>query len=237
MERLREALRIRDDFLSVASHELRTPLTSLQLAIQGLSRRLGTDVAPPIERNLALSVRQLRRLGGLVGLLLDVSRIRAGRLELDRHLIDLRDIVRESAAQLAEDFSRSGSELTVRGAEPVIGFWDASRMEQLSINLLTNAIKFGDRKPVEVTIEKTKGLARLEVKDRGIGMSSEVQERIFQRYERGVSARHYAGLGLGLYIVRTIVEAHGGRVSVKSSVGHGSTFTVELPLGPSPPEP
>jgi PAS domain S-box-containing protein len=229
-----EAVRARDEFLSVASHELRTPLASLQLAIQGLTRRLGTDVAAAVERNLALSTRQLRRLGALIGLLLDVSRIQAGRLELDRRLIDLRDVVRESAAQLAEDFSRSGSALTVRGDRPVIGLWDGSRMEQLAINLLTNAIKFGDGKPIEVAVGEAKGTARLTVADHGIGMSRDVQQRIFQRFGRGVSARHYAGLGLGLYIVKTIAQAHGGDVSVSSAVGQGSTFTVELPVWPLP---
>ncbi len=151
------AVRIRDEFLSVASHELRTPLTSLQLAIDGLSRRLGAEAAGPIARNLTLARRQLRRLGNLVGLLLDASRIQAGRLELDRHVIDLRAVVRDSAAQLTEDVSRSGSELTVRGDRPVIGFWDASRMEQLSINLMTNALKFGGEKPIAITVDECRG--------------------------------------------------------------------------------
>ena len=152
-----QAVRVRDEFLSVASHELRTPLTSLQLAIQGLSRRLPADVASTIARNLELCRRQIRRLSGLVGLLLDASRIQAGRLELDRHVIDLRTIVRDSAAQLTEDFSRSGSALSVHVDRPVIGFWDASRMEQLSINLMTNAIKFGRQRPIEVTLVEKEG--------------------------------------------------------------------------------
>jgi PAS domain S-box-containing protein len=231
-----DAVRLRDEFLSVASHELRTPLTSLQLAIQGLARHLGADVPASARRNLTLSTRQLRRLGRLISLLLDVSRIQAGRLELDRRLIDLCEVVRECAAQLAEDFFSSGSMLTVHAPKPVIGLWDASRMEQLSINLLTNAIKFGDGKPIEVTLGEHMGMARLTVTDHGIGMPDDVQERIFERFGRGVSARHYGGLGLGLYIVRTIVEAHWGRVSVKSAVGCGATFIVELPTWPSPPE-
>ena len=231
-----QAVRIRDEFLSVASHELRTPLTSLQLAVQGLARRLPPEISEPVERNLELSRRQIRRLGALVGLLLDVSRIQAGRLELDRHVVDLRTIVRDSATQLTEDLSRAGSPLIVHGERPVIGFWDASRMEQVSINLLTNAIKFGGQHPIEVTIEEDAGTARIEVADGGIGMPPEVQGRIFERYERGVSARHYAGLGLGLFIVRTIAEAHGGRVSVRSTLGQGSTFTVEIPTWPTPPE-
>jgi PAS domain S-box-containing protein len=229
-----QAVRVRDEFLSVASHELRTPLTSLQLAIQGLARRLPPQVPEPVSRNLELSRRQIRRLGGLVGLLLDVSRLQTGRLELDRHVVDLRTIVRDSATQLSEDFSRAGSPLTIHADRPVIGFWDASRMEQVSINLLTNAIKFGSQHPIEVTVEEDRGTARVEVADGGIGMPPEVQGRIFERYERGVSARHYAGLGLGLFIVRTIAEAHGGQVSVRSTLGHGSTFTVELPIWPTP---
>jgi len=231
-----DAVRLRDEFLSVASHELRTPLTSLQLAIQGLARHLGPDLPASARRNLTLSTRQLRRLGRLISLLLDVSRIQAGRLELDRRLIDLREVVRECAGQLAEDFASSGSALTVHAPQPVVGFWDASRMEQLSINLLTNAIKFGEGRPIEVTLGEEMGTARLCVTDHGIGMPQDVQARIFERFGRGVSARHYGGLGLGLYIVRTIVEAHWGRVSVKSAVGRGSTFIVELPTWPAPPE-
>jgi len=229
-----DAVRQRDEFLSVASHELRTPLTSLQLAIQGLTRRLGKGAGATVESSLALSTRQVRRLGGLIGLLLDVTRIEAGRLELDQRLIELGEVVRESAAQLAEDLARSGSTLTVHADEPVIGLWDSSRVEQVSMNLLTNAIKFGAGKPIEVFVSEQRAMARLTVTDHGIGMPPEVQTRIFERFGRGVSSRHYGGLGLGLYIVRTIVEAHGGHVSVQSSLGHGSTFTVELPSWPLP---
>lgn len=224
-----QAVLVRDEFLSVASHELRTPLTSLQLAIHGLSRRLGSDVPEQVERSIELAKRQLGRMAHLVGLLLDVSRIQAGRLEIERRTLDFSELVRETVVQLAEDLRRSGSELILRAPEPVTGCWDGARLEQVVINLLTNAMKFGEGKPIEVTVEAHGARARLVVRDHGIGIPADMLNRVFERFGRGVSARHYGGLGLGLYIVRTIVEAHGGEVSVTSSVGEGARFVVDLP--------
>ncbi|MRG91854.1 AAA family ATPase [Polyangium spumosum] len=226
-----KAVGLRDEFLSIASHELRTPLTTLQLAIQSLGQTLarGMDVER-VRSAVALSGRQIKRLDNLVDMLLDVSRIQAGRLELNRTPIDLRELVGEVVAHLDNQIARSGSTLAVRAEQPVIGRWDPHRLEQVVTNLLTNAIKFGERAPIEITVTAEDRVARLAVTDHGIGIPAEVQAQLFERFRRGVSSQHYGGLGLGLYITRTIVEAHGGRIRLSSEVGRGSTFCVELPL-------
>ncbi|AUX36802.1 MULTISPECIES: ATP-binding protein [Sorangium] len=226
-----EATRLRDEFLLVASHELRTPLTSLQLSIQSLEQRLsrGMDVER-VRSAVALSSRQIKRLATLIDMLLDVSRIQAGRLELNRAPVNLRELVTEIVVHLGDQLVQSGSTLAMRAEQPIIGWWDPYRLEQVVTNLLTNAIKFGEHSPIEIAITGEDRVARLSVTDHGIGIPAEVQEQLFERFRRGVSSRHYGGLGLGLYIARTIVEAHGGRIRLSSEVGRGSTFCVELPL-------
>ncbi|MDC0684380.1 ATP-binding protein [Sorangium atrum] len=226
-----EATRLRDEFLLIASHELRTPVTSLQLSMQSLGQRLSLGMdAERVRSAVALSGRQIKRLSNLVDMLLDVSRIQAGRLELDRAPVDLRELVAEIAAQLGDQLAQSGSTLAVRAEQPITGWWDRYRLEQVVTNLLTNAIKFGEREPIEITITAEEGVARLSVADHGLGIPAEVRTQLFERFRRGVSSRNYGGLGLGLFITRTIVEAHGGRIRLSSEVGQGSTFCVELPL-------
>jgi signal transduction histidine kinase len=231
-----EAVRLRDEFVAVASHELRTPLTSLQLAMQGLEQRLAPGMDFEWARSaVALGNRQIRRLAALVDQLLDVSRIEAGRLELHPSEVDLCAVVRDISTQLAHQLESFGTALLVQAEAPVIGRWDSDRLEQVVTNLLTNAIKFGRGRPIEIAITSNGRTARLSVTDHGIGMDRETQSQLFERFRRGVSARHYGGLGLGLYISRTFIDAHGGRMYVRSELGQGSTFTVELPLHPTGP--
>ncbi|MCP3144261.1 sensor histidine kinase [Pyxidicoccus xibeiensis] len=227
-----EALAARDEFLAVASHELRTPLTPLGLKLQALRRELTAQPAP--ERGLAhldVAQRQVKKLVELVDDLLDVSRISAGRMELSPARVDFSSLVREAVTRFEPEAARVRCPLAldVPGAMP--GRVDPRRFEQVLDNLLSNALKYGAGKPISVRLEQRGTHARLTVRDEGIGIPAESLERIFNRFERAVSSRHFSGLGMGLYIVRRIVEASGGTVAAASTPGLGATFTVELPLG------
>lgn len=232
-DRAELAVIARDEFLCIASHELRTPLTSLKLHLQSIRRSLAGAGAAPLAARIGESIevahRQTDRLGRLVDALLDASRISAGHLELRAERFDLAALVREVAERLQASAQKSGSTIAL-SAEPLLGSWDRLRCEQVAENLLSNAIKYGDGGPIEVELAREDGRARMAVRDHGVGIAADQRARIFGIFERAASSRHYGGLGLGLYITRQIVEAHGGTVDVESAPGAGSTFTVRLPI-------
>ena len=230
---LEEAISARDDFLSIASHELRTPLTPIRLSVQSLKRK-GQALAAVIPKGLTTQLetmdRQVGRLDTLINELLDVSRITVGRLDLELTEFDATTLVREVVGRFQQELDSSGHKVTLELDGPLVGRWDRLRLDQVVSNLLSNAMKYGgDRKLIEVRVGDSPAGVEVSVRDHGVGISSEDQDRIFERFERLISVRHFGGFGLGLWIVRQIVEAHGGRVRVKSAPGEGSTFTVEVP--------
>jgi PAS domain S-box-containing protein len=226
-----EALRLRDEFLSIASHELRTPLNALSLYLQGTKRLNERDNREALGDSLEKAIRQVARLTELVDGLLDASRITEGRLQLNRKPLDLADLVADAVENVRGVAEVAGSTIRVSpNAKPIAGSFDQLRMEQLLTNLLHNAIKYGRGRPIDVGISVNGVEASVTIADEGIGIAERDQERIFSRFERAASVRHYGGLGLGLYICKSIVEAHGGSISVESNVGEGSKFEVRLPI-------
>ncbi len=228
---LQEAVRTRDEFLSIASHELKTPLTSLNLQIDQL-RRLFRDERfdPSAPALLEAAKRQAVRLNDLVEQLLDVSRIATQRFALQVDVVDLGEIAHDVCDRFRPQAEAARSSLDVEADGPVRGRWDRFRIEQVLSNLLSNAIKYGRGKPISVRVTRADDMARVAVHDEGIGIAHGDMSRIFGRFERAVSSRHYGGMGLGLYIAHEIVEAHSGCILVQSEPGRGSTFTVLLPL-------
>jgi PAS domain S-box-containing protein len=230
---LEEAISARDDFLSIASHELRTPLTPIRLSVQSL-RRKGQALASALPKGLSTQLetmdRQVGRLDTLINELLDVSRITVGRMDLELAEFDLTTLVRDVVARFQQELDWGHHTVNLDLPAPVVGRWDRLRLDQVLSNLLSNAMKYGgDRKLIEIGVAEGATSVSICVRDHGLGISDEDQERIFERFERLISVRHFGGFGLGLWIVRQIVEAHGGRVRVKSVLGEGSAFTVEVP--------
>lgn len=226
-----EAIRLRDEFLSIASHELKTPLATLRLQLQRLRRHLGSG-DPAVEKAIASIIRQNDRMNALIDDLLDLSRITSNRISLVNEPLDLAAIVAEMLRRFQPDAEAAGSPMYFTTVGETEGRWDRMRLEQVISNLLSNAIKYGRGEPIEVRLEGGEATVRLSVRDHGIGISPEEQARIFERFERAVPARRYGGVGLGLWITRQLVEAAGGTIRVESEVGKGSTFIVELPRTP-----
>lgn len=231
LRKVGDDVRARDEFISIAAHELRTPLTPLKLQLDTLRRTVqAVGIQDPrVMRHLERSGAQVQRLFQLVERLLDVSRVATGRLGLLMEELDLSRLATEVADRFREEAEVAGCQLETHIPGPVRGLWDQLRIEQVLSSLLSNAIKYGAGHPIDVSVEGHGELARLSVRDQGIGLAREDAGRIFERFERAVSPGSYGGMGLGLYVAKQIVEAHGGNIVVRSQPGKGSTFTVVLP--------
>ena len=226
-----EAVRLRDEFVALVAHELRTPLTALRLNLARVARAPGelrTDAERPGVERMSSA---LRRIEGLVEELLDTSQLIGAKPTLECTDVDLGALVREETEAFAEQLERGGCCLTFLSPEPVVGVWDRTRLRQAIGHLLSNAIKYGRGSPIDVHVDRVGDEAVLTVRDHGIGVAAEHRTKVFERFARFVSSEHYAGLGIGLWIVRLIAEAHGGRVSM-SGDGDGATFRIQLPVAP-----
>jgi signal transduction histidine kinase len=226
-KRAHDAVALRDEFLSIASHELNTPLTPLKMHLEALRRRS----LPPerVQEGIDAALRQVTRLSHLVAEMLDVSQMGEEELGLEAERFDLAVLLDDVVSRMAEQASRAGSRVEVNAEHPCLGTWDRRRVDQVIAHLLSNALKFGAGQAIDVTLAGDDRSVRLVVHDRGTGIPAEAQRRIFERFGRATSARHYGGFGLGLWIVRRVVDESGGKVFVESEPGRGTTFTVVLP--------
>ena len=224
-----EAIRLRDEFLSLAAHELKTPLTVLQLQLDTLNDRMD-DSGHRVAKKLQRAAQSGERLALLVESLLDVSRITTGRFALDIKEFDLVDSINRVVDGLRPSADRASCEMSVVSAAPIVGAWDRLRLEQALTNLLANAIKYGAGAPVVVSAGREGNAVVLEVRDHGPGIPEGELARIFGRFERAASIHNYGGLGLGLYFIQAIVDAHGGSVTARNASDGGALFQITLPL-------
>jgi signal transduction histidine kinase len=232
---LEQAVRMRDDFMSIVAHEVRTPLNGLILETQLRKMHLARDNAAAftLDKMHAMVDRDERQIKSLIRLIedmLDVSRIRTGKLSIRPSRFDLVQLVSHLLQNFAQQIEAAETEVSFSATEPVEGNWDEFRIEQVVTNLITNALRYGGRSPIQVRVYRQGDEARVEVQDRGIGISAENQKRIFQQFERVSAKTVVAGLGLGLFISEQIVAAHGGSIVVESEINEGALFRVCLPI-------
>ncbi|HYO74165.1 MAG TPA: GAF domain-containing protein [Archangium sp.] len=229
-----QAVEARDEFVAIATHELRNPLSALSLQLTALQRAVDEGRMPTedkLRQSLSTARRQTERLEQLLKHLLDVSRISTGRLELELEEVDLSELVRWVVVRFEEKLAEAGCTPVVRAAAPVVAKVDRLRVEQVVMNLLSNAMKYAPGQPVELHVERQGQLAVIGVRDSGPGITPEAQARIFERYQRASGKHSRESLGLGLYVAQRIARAHGGELKVESTPGQGAHFFLDLPLG------
>lgn len=231
---LRDAVRARDTFLTLAAHELRTPLTAAQLKLERL-RRLVEQRPEEVDGAMlgdgfSVIARQQRRLAALVDNLVEVAAFTSGKRMLTRTNVDLGREVEDALSFLREEVAAAGSDVVRRLQPDVVGRWDAARLQSLIRNLLSNAVRYGQGKPVEVGVSAAGDHAHLTVADHGGGIAVEDRDRIFDKFEHVVTEHHHAGFGLGLWIARRVIEEHSGHMELTSQPGEGTVFIVDLPL-------
>lgn len=225
---LQQALRARDEFLVLASHELRTPLTVLSLQVERLSRSLARpDTAVPA--SVGMMRRQVDRLAELVDRCLDVTKLASEPLHLSRTDVDLKRVVLDVVERSKDWIDQTGCALSMQPLDSAVGCWDAVRLDSVVTNLLANALKYGAGKPVLISTQRRGDTALLTIRDHGIGIPLDKQPELFQKFPQLRPSDNYGGMGLGLWIVAQVAQAHGGAVHVDSDTGAGATFTVELP--------
>lgn len=223
-KKAQEAVELRDNFLSIASHELKTPITALQLNLQIVQKNVNESEKEKLAKPMERALKQISRLTILVDELLNVSRLTSGKIDFHLEEINLNELLAEMILPYANN------QITIEASRTVIGIWDRGRLEQILTNLISNAIKYGENKPILVTIDDSQGRVLIHVKDQGMGIKPEDQARIFERFERAVTHNTISGLGLGLWITNQIIQRMQGSIIVESKIGEGTTFTVSLPL-------
>jgi signal transduction histidine kinase len=238
LQSAQEAEKLRDEFITIAAHELRTPLTALLLQLQRLRRELDRGAAVDSSTLIDTPLRQARRLSSLIESLLDAQAVASGgHVELRLSRTDLATVAQASLARVRDGLVNLGCDVEMRLDAGVEGDWDAQRIEHIASTLIANACKYGEGKAVQVSVRREDEMRVLVVKDAGIGVPEDLQERIFGRFGRAAPARSYGGFGLSLFVARRLAEAHGGSLTVVSEKGKGATFTLRLPRVAAPAEP
>lgn len=232
---LQAAVTARDEFLSIASHELKTPLTSLKLQTQMAKRKAShkdseEQLSPDkMLKIITQSEKQVERLTYLIDDMLDISRISTGKLTFRLEQFDMESVIHDVVERLGPIVEEASCEIQLQLKGPMIGIWDRDRIEQVFINLLSNAVRYGAGKPIKIIAEMVNNEVVVKVVDHGIGIAKSDLKRIFKLYERAISSNEVSGLGLGLFIVKEMVIRHSGSIDVESVEGLGSTFIVRLP--------